>query len=98
LRLPDRSHVSLLRMAGQRSQASGTVPMNEEIAEAAEAEASMVSLFTSLPRWARTAIAVIFFAECAVLAAGLARNPAGDPGIIRIDLSAARPAPGFSTL
>ena len=70
--------------------------MGEAIA--ADAETSVGSLFASLPRWARIATVAIFVAECLMLAAGLTRGGSVEKGTIRIDLSSARPAPGFSTL
>lgn len=69
--------------------------MNEN---SASAETSPASLLAGLPRWARIALPAIFLAECAVLAAGLARDQDGAKGTVRIDLPSSRPAPGFSSL
>lgn len=61
-----------------------------------QAETTLTGLFAGLPRWARVAVPAILLAECAALGAGLLRERA--PESVRIELSSARPAPGFTAL
>jgi hypothetical protein len=71
--------------------------MTGEIEEGV-ADTSLSGLFAALPHWVRTATGAIFVAECALLAAGLLHDTDGNPGFVRIELSSAQPAPGFSSL
>jgi hypothetical protein len=63
-----------------------------------EEKITLADLFASLPRWARIVTLAVFVAECVLLGAGLLSAPAGDTGTVRVDLSRAGPAPGFSSL
>jgi hypothetical protein len=66
--------------------------------EGTEANGSVAGEFAALPRWVRTGIAAVLAAECALAAAGLVHGPTRETGTVMIDLTSARPAPGFSTL